>query len=154
MRRTKDFGKRWGSGHRARWRGASKERGDEGYRYALCVLWPRRNERNLRRFEVLGTARLHSDSKPRHFCVDLRYSGKIYIFDPSIQERAKNFLRPLFLFFFLPFFLYIPLTSFGIAFFSTLGVEVLEEGRLLVINKRADIRLEGGETAVIFNQRR
>lgn len=150
MRRTKDFGKRWGSGHRARWRGASKERG-EGYRYALCVLWPRRNERNLRRFEVLGTARLHSDSKPRHFCVDLRYSGKIYIFDPSKRELRIFF--DLF-FFFLPFFLYIPLTSFGIAFFSTLGVEVLEEGRLLVINKRADIRLEGGETAVIFNQRR
>lgn len=151
MRRTKDFGKRWGSGHRARWRGASKERG-EGYRYALCVLWPRRNERNLRRFEVLGTARLHSDSKPRHFCVDLRYSGKIYIFDPSIQERAKNFLRLIF--FFFTIFLIHSLTSFGIAFFSTLGVEVLEEGRLLVINKRADIRLEGGETAVIFNQRR
>lgn len=48
------------------------------------------------------------------------------------------------------------MTSFGIAFFSTLGVEEVleEEGRLLVINKRADIRLEGGETAVIFNQRR
>ena len=49
MRRTKDFGKRWGSGHRARDEGP-RGGGVERHRYALCVLAAKEREEPERRF--------------------------------------------------------------------------------------------------------
>lgn len=150
MRRTKDFGKRWGSGHRARWRGRGGPRGgeDEGMH---CVR-PRRNERNQRSLrasrncEVLhsdsrnGTSRSPFLSRSRHLrflCVDSK--GK----EKNILHRENFPPSPFLLYCTHPF----SLTSFlfhhpGVAWKSS----------RMINKKRAAIRLEGGETAVIFNQ--